>query len=379
MCAVTLLRLPKTGALVAAVLALAACEVAEDASPDSRAEAAPATPASEAPGRPETLSADIEFPDDFDLRAFRIEALDLTQAELEAMREAALARGGFELFRYAIALQARGEPEALFELLDAIAPQGNEENYRFVAAVLLEDWSRYPDRLVRIAEHAHGAGMMDTFLIFADWASDPEFPLDAYDRVRLGRMLAGIERADAHGHARHLGHLFYNGSETLGLEPDPERGAEFMEMAAMAGDGEQAHEIARMYFEANGVPQDVKRAVDIYIHSGDKGDEFAYNNAAWIMVTCPQFTAGERLDAQRWIERSIDEHGATSTRVDTLAAVHARLGNHHEAALAQQRALELFEAEGRDPVDFPDMERRLGVYRQGRAYDDPACHTRPGK
>lgn len=358
-----------------AVLALAACETTERTA--TRTD--PETPAAESTGNETQVSDDeVVVPEDFDQLAWMREALNLSDGELEALRESALDRGGFDLYRYAIALNARGEVDGLLALLDDLPPDSDEDDFLVVAAVALESWPTHPRLLLEIGERAHAAGMDDTVLMLADWASDPDFPLDPYDRHRIGEMLASIEHVDDFEVGVNLGLMVLHGNEALGLAADPQKGAELLEMAATAGNANQALEVGRMFFHGQGVPVDLHRAQDIYTHAGDKGNEFGYNNAAWILAVCPGFTAGERMVAMERIERGITEHGATSTRVDTLAAVHARLGNHHEAALAQQRALELFEAEGRDPADFPDMERRLGLYRQGRAYNEPSCHTRPG-
>ncbi len=60
--------------------------------------------------------------------------------------------------------------------------------------------------------------------------------------------------------------------------------------------------------------------------------------------------------------------------LDTLAAAHAAAGNFPEAINAASRALELARHTGKADL-ARDIQGRLSLYQQGRAYQDEAYAT----
>ena len=91
----------------------------------------------------------------------------------------------------------------------------------------------------------------------------------------------------------------------------------------------------------------------------------AYQNAAWLMATCPDSSIrnaqlalsaaqkAQQLSAQR-----------TARGLDTLAAARASMGQHSEAAKLQREALKL----AQDTQEKSEFSRRLKLYENGRAF-----------
>ena len=82
------------------------------------------------------------------------------------------------------------------------------------------------------------------------------------------------------------------------------------------------------------------RAVGLLGRGAELGDGFGQNDAAWLLASCSSATADLR-HAAALIEAGLAHEGDRWERVDTLAAVQARLGKHGAAQLTQRRALEL--------------------------------------
>lgn len=93
----------------------------------------------------------------------------------------------------------------------------------------------------------------------------------------------------------------------------------------------------------------------------------AYQNAAWLMATCPAQEIRNPALALSAAEKAIELGGQRSARaLDTLAAAKAAAGKQAEAVKWQRQALRLA---GED--EEAEMQQRLKLYLAGKTYRQP--------
>lgn len=91
----------------------------------------------------------------------------------------------------------------------------------------------------------------------------------------------------------------------------------------------------------------------------------AYQNAAWLMATCPDASirnAQLALSAAQKAQQLSESR--TARGFDTLAAARASLGEHSEAVKLQREALKL----ANDADEKQELDRRLKLYENGRSF-----------
>ena len=95
------------------------------------------------------------------------------------------------------------------------------------------------------------------------------------------------------------------------------------------------------------------------------------NSLAWVLATCPQDGLRDGAEAVRLAEAVRARVGSNNpTVLDTLAAAYAEAGRFEEAVATAERALAAAGEQGmKELVD--KVEKRLGLYRQGKAYHEP--------
>lgn len=93
----------------------------------------------------------------------------------------------------------------------------------------------------------------------------------------------------------------------------------------------------------------------------------AYQNAAWLMATCPDENIRNIELALAASKKAIELEGKRSAKsVDTLAAATAAAGQLDQAVKLQREALALASEEERQ-----ELKERLQLYQQGEAYRQP--------
>ncbi len=91
----------------------------------------------------------------------------------------------------------------------------------------------------------------------------------------------------------------------------------------------------------------------------------AYQNAAWLMATCPEARIRNIELANSTALKAIElGAGRTPQTLDTLAAATAAAGKHSEAAKLVRQAL----AMSSDPQERDELVSRLKLYERGQAY-----------
>lgn len=94
----------------------------------------------------------------------------------------------------------------------------------------------------------------------------------------------------------------------------------------------------------------------------------AYQNAAWLMATCPDPNIRNVELALSAAKKALELAGTTTPQaLDTLAAATAAAGRYAEAVKLQQQAIALT----RDPAERSELGQRMEIYRRSQAYIQP--------
>lgn len=112
-----------------------------------------------------------------------------------------------------------------------------------------------------------------------------------------------------------------------------------------------------------------KEAAELYRQAVAINSQYAraYQNAAWMMATCPDKKFRNTELAVSSAKKAIElEQVPTMRAFDTLAAAYAATGKMPDAVKYQKRALQLAAVGDRDEV-----QQRLAMYERGEAYVQP--------
>jgi tetratricopeptide (TPR) repeat protein len=102
----------------------------------------------------------------------------------------------------------------------------------------------------------------------------------------------------------------------------------------------------------------------------------AYQNAAWLMATCPDERLRNQQLAISAAKKALELTGAkTAETLETMAAATAALGKHSEAAKLQDEAVQLGIKQRLNESQLVELKQRLALYRSGQAYLQPQPTT----
>lgn len=270
------------------------------------------------------------------------------------------------------------------------------------------DWAGFEQALLqRIA-----AGDSNAALWLGRFYVNPDLPI--HNRLRGLQLLESAWRQGEVTAAHELAALYLFEGVERGSEASIAQGMAWMEKAAGMGSVDAKQMLARVYsgtvreldikdreralywvqdYGASVSPnrqvyvaQDVIRGrnyvrdfntgIDMLVHAGRRGEPASINDAAWILATCKGETPARLKDALSLMKEEFARYGRTAGSVDTLAAVHARLGNFQRAITMQLEAIRLLEAEGTRPDDsrYAELYGRLELYTSGStARSDYPC------
>jgi tetratricopeptide (TPR) repeat protein len=98
----------------------------------------------------------------------------------------------------------------------------------------------------------------------------------------------------------------------------------------------------------------------------------AYQNAAWLMATCPDERVRNQELALSAAKKALElAGGRTPEAVETMAAATAAVGKHTEAVKLQEEAVQLAVKNKADEKQLTEFKQRLEIYRTGQAYIQP--------
>jgi len=103
----------------------------------------------------------------------------------------------------------------------------------------------------------------------------------------------------------------------------------------------------------------------------------ALNAAAWMMATQPDAAIRREAEAIRLAERSAELSGFQDAGVlDTLAAAYASAEQYERAVTIAEKAISVASAGGDEGL-AAEISSRLGLYREGKPYREPASPSSP--
>lgn len=106
--------------------------------------------------------------------------------------------------------------------------------------------------------------------------------------------------------------------------------------------------------------------------SADNKYARAYQNAAWLMSTCPDQRLRNQDLAMSAAKKALDLSGSrTPEVVETLAAATAAAGKYKEAVKLQEEAVQMAVKQKLEDKQIVEFKQRLEVYRSGKAYIQP--------
>lgn len=106
--------------------------------------------------------------------------------------------------------------------------------------------------------------------------------------------------------------------------------------------------------------------------AADNKNARAYQNAAWLMSTCPDQRLRNQDLAMSAAKKALDLGGSrTPEVVETLAAATAASGKFKEAAKLQEEAVQMAVKQKLEDKQIAEFKQRLEIYRTGKAYIQP--------
>ena len=170
-------------------------------------------------------------------------------------------------------------------------------------------------------------------------------PNSAAIRLSLGKALAGLrEFAEAEAQV----------TEALRLQPD----------------NPNAHQVLATIYKSQERFREARSQYEAALRLAPDWPE-VLNNLAWLLATQPSAELRDGARAVTFAERACQLTGSTNLwLLSTLAAAYAEAGRFAEAVSAQQKVCELAVAQGQ-PARQEPFQRRLELYRSGRAYHSP--------
>ncbi|MFK7734933.1 MAG: tetratricopeptide repeat protein [Pirellulaceae bacterium] len=112
-----------------------------------------------------------------------------------------------------------------------------------------------------------------------------------------------------------------------------------------------------------------KQAAETYRSAVGEDSKYAraYQNAAWLMATCPEKDVRNPKLAVAAARKAIELSEREVRTLDTLAAAMAAAGDQIEAAELQREAVRL----SGDPEERVELDQRLSLYLNGSVYRQP--------
>lgn len=162
-----------------------------------------------------------------------------------------------------------------------------------------------------------------------------------------------------------------------GMKPDTEKAAYWFEQAAQHADPQELDEIGDRFQNGDGVPQRIGEAIRLYERESDVGgdDGEGYNDAAWVLATCPLAPQDQKDEAVSLAEKALTiakadikpDGGWIAGIEDTLAAAYASEGEFERAAATERRAMEDAKQSGYSGLvkgTIKRFQKRLDSYLQ---------------
>jgi protein O-mannosyl-transferase len=160
------------------------------------------------------------------------------------------------------------------------------------------------------------------------------------------------------------------GRTLVGLKNLAEAEAQVRESLRLQADNPDAHQVLATIFKAQNRFAEARSQYEAALRLAPNWPE-VLNNLAWLLATHASAQVRDGTQAVPLAERACQLTGSTNLwLLSTLAAAYAEAGRFPEAVDTQQKVCEL--ATAREPGAVTErFQRRLALYRSGRAYHEP--------
>jgi TPR repeat protein len=332
-------------------VAVAATRVAGPAAAGDTPTAAAVARSNSGPASPEI---GVSFEEESDLSP-----LEAEEARFTAMLGAILSR-----------MQFTGENPDLTVLIAELEQMwdGGEPAAGLVISVLMNnpDFGFYDPANAQLwLERAADGGslMAGTMFAISLLEGDPSQP--GYDPARAVTLLEQLLHQGVVDIAPTLLNVHAGSQAEHGYYGDPGRVDPLVETIRESGDGSAQMQLAGMYLDGFGGPDQRLLAVEAYALAGDNGTDSGYSLAASVQLDCGENPAHDAQSAIDLLLRQIATYGETVNTLRLLANAFAQSGQWAEAATAQQRAIQLFRDENgvEDNSQLPVLEAELASYQ----------------
>lgn len=215
---------------------------------------------------------------------------------------------------------------------------------------------RDPKRAFELYRQAAKAGYNMAFVplgnIYASGDGAPQ------DHKRAFELFVRASKTGVPAANYHMGFAYEKGR---GVRQNLQLAKRNYQIAAIQGHGEAQNALGYLYRRGLGVEQDFVEAATWYQLAADQGVAGAMNRLAWLLAGCPVTEVCDGEAALKLALQAIQDQ-ESATRLDSLAAAYARLGQFDEAVSVMDRALAKLAP---DSKDRPVYERRKARYQQG--------------
>jgi len=153
-----------------------------------------------------------------------------------------------------------------------------------------------------------------------------------------------------------------------GVPQDHRKAAELYEKAADHGDPVGQAYLASGYAEGKGVPQDYSRAWELFEKALDQGSEMpgVLNEVAWFLATCPDQSYRSGQLAVEYATKACElTQWEIVNLIGTLAVAYAETGDFDSATKYQKQVKANPDA---DYSRRDQMERIIELYRSRKSY-----------
>jgi tetratricopeptide (TPR) repeat protein len=160
-----------------------------------------------------------------------------------------------------------------------------------------------------------------------------------------------------------LGWMYHEGK---GVPQDYRKAVELFQKAADQGYAPGQAYLASQYAEGKGVPKDYQKAVELYHKAvNQEPNPYAFNDFAWFLGTCPDDSQRNGKEPVRYATKACElTEWKKANFIGTLAAAYAEIGDFDAAVKYQKQAI----AFGSDYPDKQVMEKALKLYQQRKPY-----------
>lgn len=194
-------------------------------------------------------------------------------------------------------------------------------------------------------------------------AQENDYIIDSQDKY-MNLMLERAENGDSYAQNSLAGYYHFSEAPIRDLE----QAIYWYGKAAENGNTNAALTLSNFY-SAGFLGEENKSKMSLYWleKAAKNNDPLAKVNLAWLLATSEDKSIRDGEKALNIMEMYGNEAGFTAGVLDTLAAIHAELGNFDKAVTLQETALFLIQ-KGENKQRIKSHQNRLSLYKQNKTF-----------